>query len=111
MNKTDLIRRKEDLLTLTTLLTQDREKDEWGYKPYGGTSKFRECFFTSAKTGDGIDQLLEYLLSAAQSNHWEYTDNVFTDMSTEKQISEIFREKLLVLFGQEIPWQVKQVRF
>ena len=111
MNKTDLIKNKEDLLTLTTMLTQNREKDEWGYKPYGGTSKFKECFFTSSKTGDGIDQLLNYLLSVAQPEVWEYTDDVMTDMSTEKQISEIFREKLLILFGQEIPWQVKQVRF
>ena len=109
MNKVDLIRRKEELLSLTTLLTEDRQKDEWGYKPFGGSSNFKECFFTSAKTGDGVDPLLNYLISQAKPMIWEYPDDVCTDLSLEFQISEIFREKLLILFGQEIPWQVQQV--
>lgn len=109
MNKVDLVRRKEELLSITTLLTEDRQKDEWGYKPYGGSSKFKECFFTSAKSGDGVDPYLNYLISQAKPRDWEYRDNVCTDLTLEFQISEIFREKLLILFGQEIPWQVQQV--
>ena len=109
MNKVDLVRRKEELLSITTLLTENRQKDEWGYKPYGGSSLFKECFFTTATTGEGVDPYLDYLVSQAKPNNWEYSDNVHTDVSMEFQISEVFREKLLVLFGQEIPWQVQQV--
>ena len=109
MNKVDLLKRKEDLLFLATLLTQDRQKDEWGYKPYGGYSKFSEVFMTSAKTGDGVDDVVNYLISKATPQDWSYSPEVFTDASVGKQISEIFRESLLLLFAQEIPWQVKQV--
>ena len=109
MNKVDLVKRKEDLLSITTLLTEDRQKDEWGYKPYGGYKNFKECFFTCAKTGEGVDPLMDYLMSQAKPDNWIYSEDVTTDLSMEFQISEIFREKLLVLFGQEIPWQVQQV--
>eukprot|EP00111_Clytia_hemisphaerica_P010683 TCONS_00031207-protein len=108
MNKVDLVKRKEDLLSITTLLTEDRLKDEWGYKPYGGYKKFKECFFTCAKTGEGIDPLMDYLISKAKPERWIYSEDAITDLSMEFQISEVFREKLLVLFGQEIPWQVQQ---
>ena len=108
MNKIDMLRRKEDLLFLTKILTQDRIIDEWGYKLYGGSSKFRECFFTSALTGDGVSELIDYFVIQAKQRQWEYPDNMVCDSSIEKQISEVFREKLLVLFSQEIPWQVKQ---
>lgn len=108
MNKVDMIKRKEDLLFLATLLTKDRQKDEWGYLDYGGSSKFREVFMTSAKDGEGVKELLNYFMIKAVPGPWYYSQDIYSDSSVEKQISEVFRETLLSLFGQEIPWQVKQ---
>lgn len=108
MNKVDMLKRKEDLLFLTTMLMQDRKKDEWGYQPFGGSSRFKECFYISAKTGDGVDPLVKYFLSQAKHSNWQYSSDIYCDASVEAQIAEVFREKVLLLFSQEIPWQVKQ---
>ena len=109
MNKIDNLKRKEDLLLLTTLLNDDRKRDEWGYQLFGGSKCFKESFFTCAKSGEGVEDLLGYFLSQAKHSRWEYSNDIYCDSSVEAQIAEVFREKLLLIFGQEIPWQVKQV--
>jgi len=108
MNKIDRLKSKTELILLTSILTNDRKKDEWGYLLHGGSERFLECFFTDARTGEGSEQFLSYLLSVAKPGEWEYSDQVYCDSSVEALINEVFREKLLVMFGQEIPWQVKQ---
>ena len=109
MNKVDLVRQKVNLLNYASMLTIDREKDEWGYKSFGGWSKFEEVFMVSAHTGDGLSDLLDFFLRRAYTSDWLYSANIHTDTSIEEQIAEVFREKLLLLFKHEIPWKMKQV--
>lgn len=47
LNKIDIVKTKTKLLDIATVLMQDREKDEWGYKPEGGWSKFEHAFMIS----------------------------------------------------------------
>jgi len=108
MNKVDLVRQKVNLLNYASMLTIDREKDEWGYKSFGGWSKFEEVFMVSAHTGDGLSDLLDFFLRRAYASDWLYSANIHTDTSIEEQIAEVFREKLLLLFKHEIPWKMKQ---
>lgn len=109
LNKIDRLKRKEELLFITSILTADRKKDEWGYLPHGGSKRFSECFFTCALTSEGNDQFINYLVSVAKQGKWEYSEGAYCDTSVDTLINEVFREKLLVMFGQEIPWKVKQV--
>jgi len=108
MNKVDLIKYKENLIDWTDTLTKDRKKDEWGRLLPGGSKRFKDIFYTNSLTGEGVDAMVKYLLTRAKTSPWEYEPDLYSDVSVEKHIAEVFREKLLVMFGQEIPWQVKQ---
>ncbi|XP_065676458.1 GTPase Era, mitochondrial-like [Hydra vulgaris] len=108
LNKIDLLKRKEDLIPVASMLMQKRTKDVWGYHSYGGSERFQKCFMISAFSGDGVDDLLNYFVSSSKLGTWEYSDQIYCDSSIDFQISEVFREKLLIMFGHEIPWKVKQ---
>ena len=109
LNKIDKIRHKVKLLNYSAMLTNDRQKDKWGYLPHGGFSKFDHVFMVSALTGDGLDQLRQYMVTKATPGDWAYSTGVATDLDVEEQIAEVFRGKLLSLYKHEIPWQTKQV--
>lgn len=108
INKVDRVLHKGQLLSLAAELLEDREKDQWGYKDYGGYSKFKEVFYTSALLGEGFEPLIEYFLSQAKPGKWVYSPDIYSDTSVEKAIAEVFRENLFTMFGQEIPWHVRQ---
>jgi len=110
LNKVDRIRPKMILLNIANALLQDRERDDFGnYKSTGGWGKFEQVFMISATSGDGVDDIKQYLSVKSKPNKWLYPSDTFTDQSFEEQMQEIFREKLLQLFEHEIPWQIRQV--
>ena len=109
LNKIDLLKRKEDIIPIACMLMTNRKKDVWGYESFGGSEHFKKLFMISAFSGDGVDDLLNYFVLNAKPRAWEYSEQIYCDSSVDFQIAEVFREKLLVLFGQEIPWKVKQV--
>ena len=109
LNKIDRIRHKVKLLHYSAVLTTDRQKDTYGYLGYGGCSRFDQVFMVSALTGNGVEQLRQYLLAEARSAPWLYSAGVTTDLDLQERIFEIFRGKLLELYKHEIPWQTKQV--
>lgn len=109
LNKIDQIQHKVKLLHYSAMLTNDRQKDNWGYLPHGGSSRFDHVFMVSALTGDGVDQLRQHMLAKAVPAQWAYSAGVTTDLDIQEQITEVFRGKLLSLYKHEIPWQTKQV--
>ena len=57
----------------------------------------------SARTGDGIPQLLEILEGYAKEGPQLFPDGMTTDQPEKQMISEIIREKLLICLDMEIP--------
>ena len=108
LNKIDLIKRKSTLLKYVSNLTTDRKKDVWGYEKIGGYSGFKSVFMISASNGDGVPDVVDYLMKNAKEGTWEYENEIKVDLPIDKRIAELFRETLLGMFKHEIPWQVKQ---
>lgn len=110
LNKVDRIKHKMILLNIADALIKDREKDKWGnYIGTGGWSKFEQVFMISAGSGDGVDNLKEFLAVKSKPGDWLFPSEICTDQPFEEQMQEVFREKLLQLYEHEIPWQIKQV--
>jgi GTP-binding protein Era len=57
----------------------------------------------SAKTGDGVQQLLEVLEKYAQIGPQLFPEDMTTDQPEKQIIAEIIREKLLICMDREIP--------
>lgn len=110
LNKIDQLRHKTDLLGLTAVLSEKREKDTWGYVKQGGWDNFEHVFMISAKQGDGIEDMKTYLAIKATPGEWMFPPESNNELSLEQRIEEVFREKLLELYEHEIPWQIKQVK-
>jgi len=106
MNKVDMVD-KHHLVALAQNLMQKKTTDERGI-PVGGWDRFDEVHYVSAVHGQGVPILVDYLVSRARDCEWEFDSDVYTDADVEFAISEVFREKLMTLIGEEIPWQVKQ---
>lgn len=109
LNKVDVIKRKSSLLRYTSILTQDRKTDIWGYEHTGGYSGFKHVFMVSASMDDGVQDVVDYFYSLAKPGNWMYENDVEVDLPIDKRITELFRETLLGMFKHEIPWQVKQM--
>ena len=92
LNKVDLVK-KPKLLDLTKQITD--------YYP-----DFKEIFMISAKTGEGVDKLKEYLVKQAVEGEWVFKDDEITDAPIKFLASEITREKLFLKLNQELPYAV-----
>lgn len=92
LNKVDAVK-KPKLLELTKQITD--------YYP-----SFKEIFMISAKTGEGVDKLKQYLLGQAKEGDWVFKDDEITDAPIKFLASEITREKLFLKLDQELPYSV-----
>lgn len=92
LNKVDLVK-KAKLLEITKQITD--------YYP-----DFKEIFMISAKTGEGVNKLREYLLEQAKDGEWLFKDDEITDAPLKFLASEITREKLFLKLNQEIPYSI-----
>lgn len=106
LNKVDKVKRTE-LLPLANTLNKTKRIDQKGF-PIGGWDQFDQSHYVSASYGHGVDILLNYFVENARMGAWEFDAEVYSDASYDAMISEVLREKLLTMVGQEIPWQVKQ---
>lgn len=91
INKIDLIK-KDELLVLI-----DSYKDAF---------PFKEIIPISALTGDGVDRLLEVVLDYMPEGPKYYPDYMVTDHPESFIISELIREKVLLLTREEVPHSV-----
>lgn len=89
LNKTDAVR-KEKLLTLANELQ--------------GVNLFAEIFMVSALTGDGTDELYDYLAAQMPDGPWLYPEDQLADFPERLLASEITREKLYLRLHQELPY-------
>jgi len=70
---------------------------------YSKMYEFNAIVPISAKTGEGINSLLEVLLKHAKDGPQLFPDGMTTDQPEKHIIAEIIREKLLICLDKEIP--------
>ena len=88
INKIDTVE-KEQLLEIIAL--------------YSATEVFDAIIPISAKTGDGVELLLQQCERYAQESFFLFPEDVTTDQPERQVMAEIIREKLLWCLDKEIP--------
>ncbi|MCB2081590.1 MAG: GTPase Era [Rickettsiales bacterium] len=68
--------------------------------------KPRHIFMVSARTGDGVKDLLAHLLGLLPKGPWHYLDEAASDMPLREFAAEITRESLLMQLQQELPYEL-----
>jgi GTPase len=91
INKVDLVK-KPVLLDLAAKLSD--------------TGLFTEIFMISAETGDGVDDLMEYLSANVGESPWMFPEDQISDMPSRLLAAEITREKVFLQLHQELPYAV-----
>ncbi len=76
---------------------------------FSGLYDFRAVVPVSARSGDGLEALLDELGELTQPGGWLFPEDVLTDQTEQVMASEIVREKVLRLLGQEVPHGVAAV--
>ena len=87
-------------------LISDEQKAEKLKEIEEKLGKFDKIIFASAMYSFGISQLLEALDPYLEEGVKYYPDDMYTDMSTYRIITEIVREKILLKTRDEIPHSV-----
>ena len=87
-------------------LISDEQKAEKLKEIEEKLGKFDKIIFASAMYSFGIAQLLEALDPYLEDGVKYYPDDMYTDMSTYRIITEIVREKILLKTRDEIPHSV-----
>ena len=70
---------------------------------YSKAGKFEAIIPISAKTGDGIDALLNICQKYAVESPFLFPDDITTDQPERQVMAEIIREKLLWMLDREVP--------
>ncbi|MBE6986009.1 MAG: GTPase Era [Ruminococcaceae bacterium] len=70
---------------------------------YSQAADFAAIIPISAKTGDGVEQLLEVCEKYAQNGPFLFDEELTTDQPERQVMAEIIREKLLWCLDREIP--------
>jgi GTP-binding protein Era len=90
LNKIDLIKDKASLLPLL--------------EQYSREHNFAEIIPISARTGNGIERLLDTLVNYLPEGAALYDPELFTDQPERTIAAEMVREKILHLTGEELPF-------
>lgn len=67
---------------------------------------FDETFFVSAKTGDGLAELQEYLVAAMPEGPWHFPEDQVSDVSERLLAAEITREQVFRQLHAELPYAI-----
>lgn len=89
LNKVDLVKR-EKLLELAAELA--------------AMADFSKVFMISALTGDGLEDMLDYLAGRMPEGPWHFPEDQLSDISLRLLAAEITREKLFLNLHQELPY-------
>jgi GTP-binding protein Era len=89
-NKVDLVE-KEKLLTLA--------------RAGAARGKFEAVFMISAKSGDGVGDVRNWLAEHVPAGPWHYPEDEVSDAPVRQLAAEITREKLYLKLHQELPYQ------
>ena len=89
INKVDTLDKKEKLLEVI--------------QTYGQIHQFQAVVPISAKTGEGVDELLDVLESYLPQGPQLFPEDMTSDQPERQMMAEILREKLLLCLDKEIP--------
>ncbi len=90
LNKIDLIKDKSALLPML--------------EQYNREHNFAELIPISARTGNGVERLMETLVNYLPEGVALYDADLYTDQKERTLAAEFVREKILHLTGQELPF-------
>ena len=90
LNKIDLIRR-DKLLALATAAN--------------AAHPFERTFMVSAKTGNGVGDLADWLAGAVPAGPWLFPEDQLTDMPMRLLAAEIVREQVFLQLHDELPYE------
>ncbi|MEM9289862.1 MAG: GTPase Era [Pseudomonadota bacterium] len=105
LNKVDAMKGHDKLLALTA--------------EANAKADFDDTFMISAKTGDGLDKLMETLKTRAKETPWLFPEDQVTDVNNQLLAAEFTREQIYARLHQELPyalsveteeWQVEKKR-
>jgi GTPase len=65
-----------------------------------------EYFPVSAKTGDGVPELVEHLVSRLPEGPQYYPDDMVTDVPEAFWVAELVREQLFAVMREEMPYSI-----
>jgi len=91
------------ILAINKIDTVEKDKLLEVIAVYSQTGAFDAIIPISAKTGDGVDVLLEQCENYAVESPFLFPDDVTTDQPERQVMAEIIREKLLWCLEKEIP--------
>lgn len=74
-------------------------------KEYGGSSSYKKIVALSALKQENLNELLSAIIELLPEGEAFYEEDELTDLPTKFFVSEIIREKIYELFGEEIPYQ------
>ncbi len=63
-------------------------------------------FPLSARTGEGVELLTDYLADRMPSGPRYYPEEMFSDLSEGERVAEMVRERLLQVMRQELPYSI-----
>lgn len=89
VNKVDKLENKEVVLDVIAEYTRQME--------------FRAVIPISARTGDGVEEVLDELEKFGQEGPQLFPDGMITDQPERQIVAEIVREKLLLCLDREVP--------
>ena len=89
INKVDTLDKKEELLEVI--------------QTYEQVHQFQAVVPISAKTGEGVDELLDVLESYLPQGPQLFPEDMTSDQPERQMMAEILREKLLLCLDKEIP--------
>ena len=91
------------ILAINKIDTLEKEKLLEVIAAYSETGAFDAIIPISAKTGDGVDQLLKVCEKYAQESPFLFDEDLTTDQPERQVMAEIIREKILWNLEKEIP--------
>ncbi|EDV24104.1 uncharacterized protein TRIADDRAFT_57257 [Trichoplax adhaerens] len=101
-------KKKSYIIVDESIKNADNSLKKQSVRKNGGWKNFKEVFMISARTGDGVDMLQEYLVSQAKPGNWQYNMKQLTSLSPSRFVEEIIREKLLGHLPHDLPYILKQ---
>jgi GTP-binding protein Era len=63
-------------------------------------------FPVSAKKGEGVDALIDHVVSMLPEGPMYYPDDVVSDVPESEWVAELVREQLLAMFREELPYSI-----
>ena len=91
-------------LILNKIYLIDRELLLLKVKDFNYRYNFKETFLISAKSGDGVKDLIEKSTELSNSDYWLYPEDQTADTPMARIASEITREKIFLFLHEEIPY-------